>query len=695
MRDRARQHGWVVAVAGALALCGCGVPPRQPPASPAPTALSGHEVDAFAALLRLEDTRDADLPALTSLASDGSARVRARDALVLGRLRAPGTAPLLLRLLSDPDTAVAATAAFSLGQLGDTTVAPALAVRLDGTTVQHAPTVAAEAASALGKLDCAVSASALAAWLRGTDAATPGARQAVGAALLATARLHGPPPEDGARRWATSPDPELRWRAAYVLARRAGHRAVPTLETLAADSDPGVRAVAILGLTGPAVDSAGGGSARTLSILRTALHDPDYSVRIGAARVLGTYAQPAAVAALDSAMDAGPPHLGLQAIESLGRLGAAARSEAPALAALALDRAAQVALRRAALASLAMVDSARAISTARDLAGSPAWRLRAEAGATVARLVGQSSDVVGERLRDSDPRVAGATLQALVDAAGDSLRPLRSVLVAELSAGDAILRATALSALAKLADPSTLPALLDAYDRARADSLDDAALAALGALGALRGHGVEPANAFFTRFPRSGDPLVRLRARAVFGDSAAGAWGAPLPVATGRSPVQYHEIVERWVAPAITGGPDPEIEIVTDAGTIRLRLFVADAPLTVLNLLDLARRGYFSGQEWPRVVPNFVVQGGDPRGDTSGGPGYTIRDELNRQRYGVGTLGMALSGPDTGGSQFFITLSPQPHLDGTYTAFGEVVAGQSVADRVLPGDRILAIRRVP
>jgi len=94
-------------------------------------------------------------------------------------------------------------------------------------------------------------------------------------------------------------------------------------------------------------------------------------------------------------------------------------------------------------------------------------------------------------------------------------------------------------------------------------------------------------------------------------------------------------------------------------------------------------------------VPDFVVQGGDPRGDGLGGPGYSIRDEINRRRYRRGAVGMALAGPDTGGSQFFIALTPQPHLDGGYTVFGEVVAGMDVADRLLQGDRIERVREVP
>ncbi len=100
----------------------------------------------------------------------------------------------------------------------------------------------------------------------------------------------------------------------------------------------------------------------------------------------------------------------------------------------------------------------------------------------------------------------------------------------------------------------------------------------------------------------------------------------------------------------------------------------------------LARKGFFNGLQIHRVVPNFVVQDGDPRGDGEGGPGYTIRDELNERPYLRGTVGMALDWRDTGGSQFFITHSPQPHLDARYTVFGHVVNGMEVVDRIQQGD---------
>ena len=126
----------------------------------------------------------------------------------------------------------------------------------------------------------------------------------------------------------------------------------------------------------------------------------------------------------------------------------------------------------------------------------------------------------------------------------------------------------------------------------------------------------------------------------------------------------------------------------TDRGTIELELNVIDAPVTADNFAGLVQRGFYDGLTFHRVVPNYIVQGGDPRHDTEGGPGYTLRDELNQVPFLRGTVGMARDWADTGGSQFFITLSPQPHLDGRYTAFAKVVAGMDVVDQLRQGDEI-------
>jgi cyclophilin family peptidyl-prolyl cis-trans isomerase len=122
-------------------------------------------------------------------------------------------------------------------------------------------------------------------------------------------------------------------------------------------------------------------------------------------------------------------------------------------------------------------------------------------------------------------------------------------------------------------------------------------------------------------------------------------------------------------------------------------LLPTEAPVTVGAFLTLVERHFFDGARWHRVVPNFVIQDGDPRGDGWGGPGFVLRDEVNPVRYDAGTVGMALSGPDTGGSQFFITHSRQPHLDGTYPVFGRVTGGAAVLAAVAAGDRIRSIHR--
>jgi cyclophilin family peptidyl-prolyl cis-trans isomerase/HEAT repeat protein len=131
----------------------------------------------------------------------------------------------------------------------------------------------------------------------------------------------------------------------------------------------------------------------------------------------------------------------------------------------------------------------------------------------------------------------------------------------------------------------------------------------------------------------------------------------------------------------------PRVRCFTERGTFDIALDARVAPNTVASFLALARSGFYNGLSFHRVVPDFVVQGGDPRGDGWGGPGYTIRSEFSRRPYERGTVGIAHSGKDTGGSQFFVAVSPQPHLNGRYTVFGEVVRGMDVVDEIQPGDR--------
>jgi cyclophilin family peptidyl-prolyl cis-trans isomerase/HEAT repeat protein len=135
--------------------------------------------------------------------------------------------------------------------------------------------------------------------------------------------------------------------------------------------------------------------------------------------------------------------------------------------------------------------------------------------------------------------------------------------------------------------------------------------------------------------------------------------------------------------------------LTTEKGTFTIDLLPENAPLTVDNFIKLANSRYFNGTEVHRVVPNFVMQDGDPRGDGNGGPGWSIRCEINMVPYERGAVGMALSGKDTGGSQWFVTHSPQPHLDGGYTAFGRVnETGMKIVDNIVRGDKVLTVRIV-
>ena len=125
---------------------------------------------------------------------------------------------------------------------------------------------------------------------------------------------------------------------------------------------------------------------------------------------------------------------------------------------------------------------------------------------------------------------------------------------------------------------------------------------------------------------------------------------------------------------------------------VRIEFFPEDAPKTVENFVTLARKGFYNGLSFHRVVPDFVVQGGCPKGDGTGGPGYQIKAEFNKQKHVRGSVAMARSQhPDSAGSQFYITYGATPHLDNNYTVFGKVVSGMEEVDRIKQGDRMTSV----
>lgn len=138
---------------------------------------------------------------------------------------------------------------------------------------------------------------------------------------------------------------------------------------------------------------------------------------------------------------------------------------------------------------------------------------------------------------------------------------------------------------------------------------------------------------------------------------------------------------------------DIKIILKTNKGDIHATMFASDVPMTVANFLNLAKRGYYDGLTFHRVIPNFMIQGGDPSGTGSGGPGYKFGDEFqpNRVHDKAGIFSMANAGPGTNGSQFFITHGPTPHLDGKHSVFAEVTEGQDVVDAIAQDDTITRI----
>lgn len=135
------------------------------------------------------------------------------------------------------------------------------------------------------------------------------------------------------------------------------------------------------------------------------------------------------------------------------------------------------------------------------------------------------------------------------------------------------------------------------------------------------------------------------------------------------------------------------VHMETNKGTIEITLYPQYAPQTVNNFVFLARQGFYDGVSFHRVISNFVVQGGDPTGTGRGGPGYRFGDEVkgNPLKHETGVLSMANAGPNTNGSQFFITHSPQPHLDGKHTVFGKVTKGMNVVNAIRQGDEMVKV----
>jgi cyclophilin family peptidyl-prolyl cis-trans isomerase/HEAT repeat protein len=652
----------------------------------------------------VEDRREADLTLLETYANDASDEVRRRAVLAAGRIGNRLAAPMLRDALSDSMVLVAASAAFALGELGDTSAATIAAIEdLAKRVHNERDPRGIEAVAALGKLPAAAAFNALSDVLVryvATDSLSAARRagHTLGEALLAI--WHQPQARQARvliEPHLQSDDAEIRWRATYALMRSGEPATVPLMIDRLADSDALVRSLAARALRAPTADSAGERPA-ALAALVAALGDPHPHVRINALGAIATYAEPNTAGAAMALIDDSDGNVRIAAVQALASI--PAPTVAVRVRALAEDASAPIGLRAAALTTLARADIEQAVQEAARWADAPSWlerlvAVRALAGGPWRATRPVLRDLAGDR----DSRVARAALGA-VRRAADTTSLAYALFVQTLKSADPEVRAAAINGIGQRANPVDFAALMDAYDSAQRDTAPDAALAAVDALAALAGAGVPVESAFFLRFEPHPDAAVRRRVLERF-PAARAAWDRDTAQVVREVPDSvYINAVKTFVAPALAGATLPRLEIDTQHGTIVIELAADEAPLTVRNIVRLVESGFFDragdplARRWHRVVPNFVLQDGDPRGDGGGGPELRIRDEINTLRYLPGALGMALSGPDTGGSQFFITHSPQPHLDGGYTVFGRVISGMAAANRVIQDDPILAMRIV-
>jgi len=684
-------------------------------------------------IIRAEDERRWD-DSLKTLLADSDAQVRKRTALAAGRIGNENAVPVLAEmLLTDHDNDVRQVVAFALGEIESPGGAYALTevLKKEG---QENGTVRARAVEALGKI-VAVMASAP----PSTDAARKASdedrldilRAAIVGALrfenqrrsrpdqltillALTAVLRTKP--DGVGKLVAEfldySDSRIVADALNTLARlRLKEGNDKARDLLAKHEDPIVRANAarVLGATED--------KAAFDVLLDRALHDSDLRVRASAIRALGQLNDARATTLLlkraqllTSAAKSDERNEVIEIATTLGRVNQ--KSATPQVELLKWLSATSEAMGHTAIEleiASARVSPERYVA----FAGTEQHAVRMmltnwRAGSRIAQGLGeiatlekgdnnQTAARAVEILRAMlDYKNSGISINTLVAvhseyAVSDVLQAIAAFKPKELSEiarqhltdADVIVRATAAELLGGQppSDVNTR-ALTEALPRAMSDADNDAALAILSAL-AKQKNGA--ANEAIRTALDSRDHLVRRRAVALLKANGVGDFSDRIgTVQTRNTDADYRRAIARI-------GKKPTATVTTTKGSFTIEFLPEDATLNVDNFIELAKKSYFNGQTIPRVVPNFVVQAGDPRGDQNGGPGYTIRCEINEVPYERAAVGMALSGKDTGGSQWFVTHSPQPHLNGGYTVFGHVIRGMEVVDQIARGDRIVRV----
>ncbi len=654
--------------------------PEAPPPAPAPPPVPARGKPVAVAA----PPPPPPVPDLARLLTDKEARVRRRAALAVGRVGLADGVPPLVALLADADPEVRQMAAFALGLIADKAARDPLVTALaDPAAIVKGS--AAEALGLIGDPSAAAPVARMATELLSSGALaelpsdeldvardTPAAAFRLG--VYALTRLKAYDALAGVVL-EQSGQPRVRWwPVAFALQRLEDPRSLPALLALLKESSPYTRAFAARGLGAMKEPAA---SAALLPLIA----DPNRSVAIDAVRSLARIGDRAAAAPLLKLVQTSKTeaHLRLEAVTALGLIHGDGVYDT--LIDVLGDPSPPI--RAAAIKSLAQFDPEGFVTVLSGLDPDANWTVRAALATALGTLAPEAGlPRLRGMLSDQDQKVIPAVLASLA-----KLRPAdaSTIFIEQLKSGDPVVRAAAAHAIAELKPAAGPAALTDAYQR----SLDDPTYVARAAvLAALTSYGREAAMPLLTDALADKDWALRVRAATLLTELDP-ATDAKMRI----RPAPLTRPAEWYARPGLTDPPvSTHLYIDTDRGTIQIELAVLDAPATVDTLVGLARRGFFDGLPIHRVVPDFVIQGGDPRGDGEGGPGFTIRDEINQRPYLRGTVGMALDWADTGGSQFFITHSPQPHLDGRYTVFGRVISGMDVVDRIEQWDVIRRVR---
>jgi cyclophilin family peptidyl-prolyl cis-trans isomerase/HEAT repeat protein len=447
------------------------------------------------------------------------------------------------------------------------------------------------------------------------------------------------------------------------------------LVAAASSNDPRSRALAARGL-GALKDAS------AVDLLLPLVRDPDETVAVHALRALGAIGDARGTAAAAGMLAAPSDVVRREALRALAVL-PPDPSLRPRLVGLVAER--DPWIRAEALGALARCDRGDFALVLSGMDADSVWWVRSSLASSLGDVGDEMSvGILHAMLRDDDPRVLPSVLDALRRARGkDAL----DTLVRHLEHADLGVRVGAAEGIAALGAAGASSPLLAAWRRGLGDGRGEleARIAAVKGLAAQKD---DLARVGLAEVAKA-DPARAVRARAALALAELGAAAPdPGPETVSRPALDYREAMAPFDPRPDVSLFTPRAFVHTRRGTIEIHLDVVESPLTTASFIDLARQGFYDGLVFHRVEPGFVVQGGCPRGDGNGGPGYALRCEITRRPYGRGAVGMALSGKDTGGSQFFITLSPQPHLDGGFTLFGQVVAGMDVVDRIRPGDVI-------